>query len=203
MFAGSGGRGHRALPQLRPAPCRSRGVCRLPCPPPPRAPPLRAAPRPRAPPAAVCRPPPRPRAPRAPPTAPRAPSTAPCAPPPPVPPPAPPPRSPRCRPPLAARREGRLSAHPGPSWFNREIGRSLLSRHRRRLGRIVERSLVSVAKSSLPTVLPTPCGGAISKHFQKSEQNRLHYLLTNRYGGGGGILISCARGEGGRKRTFA
>ena len=39
MFAGSGGRGRRALPQLRPAPCRSRGVCRLPCPPPPRAPP--------------------------------------------------------------------------------------------------------------------------------------------------------------------
>ena len=202
MFAGSGGRGRRALPQLRPAPCRSRGVCRLPCPPPPRAPsPLRAAPRPRAPPAAVCRPPPRPRAPRAPPTAPRAPSTAPCAPPPPVPPPAPP-RSPRCRPPLAARREGRLSAHPGPSWFNRGIGRSLSGRHRRRLGRIVERSLVSVAKSSLPTVLPTPCGGAISKRFQKSEQNHLHYLLTNRYGGGG-ILISCARGEGGRKRTFA
>lgn len=62
--------------------------------------------------------------------------------------------------------------------------RSLLSRHRRRLGRIVERSLVSVAKSSLPTGLPTPCGGAISMRFQKSEQNRLHYLLTNRYGGG-------------------
>lgn len=203
MFAGSGGRGHRALPQLRPAPCRSRGVCRLPCPPPPRAPPLRAAPRPRAPPAAVCRPPPAPpcppRAAHRPPRAVHRPLRAAPA----RPAPCPPPRSPRCRPPLAARREGRLSAHPGPSWFNREIGRSLLSRHRRRLGRIVERSLVSVAKSSLPTGLPTPCGGAISKHFQKSEQNRLHYLLTNRYGGGGGILISCARGEGGRKRTFA
>lgn len=102
MFAGSGGRGHRALPQLRPAPCRSRGVCRLPCPPPPRAPPP-----------ARCPPPPCPARRRLPPP-PRAPVPPARRPPPPARRPPPPARRPRPSRPLPPPPAPRAAARRSP-----------------------------------------------------------------------------------------